>query len=112
VPRRGGLTGVGAVQFELVPCKRRDTQQCRATAQDEVMTQEHFEQLLVELSRRSPFHPFTVELHGGDQFEVDHPQAMVVRDGVAVFLRPGGIPVWFDHESVTQIVGDIADRAT
>jgi hypothetical protein len=24
---------------------------------------------------------------------------------VAVFLAPGGIPVWFDHESVNQIIG-------
>jgi len=37
---------------------------------------------------------------------------MVVRDGVAVYLKPGGIPVWFDHESVTRIVGDIADKPT
>jgi hypothetical protein len=25
--------------------------------------------------------------------------------------RPGGIPVWFDHDSVTQIVGHIADKS-
>jgi hypothetical protein len=36
---------------------------------------------------------------------------MVVRDGAAVYLKPGGIPVWFDHESVTQILGEIADRS-
>jgi hypothetical protein len=36
---------------------------------------------------------------------------MVVRDGVAVFLKPGGIPVWFDHESVNQIISDIADTS-
>lgn len=76
------------------------------------MTQENFEQILAALSDRSPFHSFTVELMGGHQFEVDHPQAMVVRDGVAVYLRPGGVPVWFDHESVTQIVGDIADASS
>jgi len=75
------------------------------------MTAEHFEQLLGALTVRSPFHPFAVELLGGHRFEVDHPRAMVVRDGVAVFLRPGGVPVWFDHESVTQIVGDIADAS-
>jgi hypothetical protein len=73
------------------------------------MTVEQFDELFTALNGRSPFHPFTVDLVGGHRFEVDHPQAMVVRDGVAVFLRPGGIPVWFDHESVTQIVGDIAD---
>jgi hypothetical protein len=75
------------------------------------MTSEDFDQLLVALMGREKFHPFTVELAGGNQFEVDQPSAMVVRDGVAVYLKPGGIPVWFDHESVTQIVGDIADRS-
>ncbi|HEX7377003.1 MAG TPA: hypothetical protein VF278_07815 [Pirellulales bacterium] len=73
------------------------------------MTAEHFDGILVALRGRSPFQPFTVELMGGDKFEVDHRDALVVRDGVAVFLRPGGIPVWFDHESVNQIVGDIID---
>ena len=75
------------------------------------MTSEHFDQALAALGEREKFHPFTVELVGGHQFEVDHPLAMVVRDGVAVYLKPGGIPVWFDHESVTQIVGDIADKS-
>ena len=75
------------------------------------MTVEHFDELFTGLNGRSPFQPFTVELVGGHRFEVDHPQAMVVRDGVAVFLKPGGVPVWFDHESVTQIVGDIADAS-
>ncbi len=73
------------------------------------MTADHFEQLLEALQRRAPFHSFTVELVGGSRFEVDHPQAMVVRDGVAVYLQPGGVPVWFDHESVVHVVGDIAD---
>jgi len=75
------------------------------------MTSEHFDQVLVSLMGRTEFRPFTVKLAGGHQFEVDHPTAMVVRDGVAVYLKPGGIPVWFDHDSVTQIVGDIADRS-
>jgi hypothetical protein len=52
-----------------------------------------------------PFRVFTVELQGGRRFEVDHPGALVVRDGVAVFLAPGGAPIWFDHESVNQIIG-------
>lgn len=73
------------------------------------MTSEHFEQLLATLCDPSPFHPFTVELAGGHRFEVDYPRAMLVRDGVAVYIRPRGIPVWFDHEGVTQIVDVIAD---
>jgi len=75
------------------------------------VTAEHFDQLLIALGQRQPFRPFTVEIVGGNQFEVDHPLAMVVRDGVAVYLKPGGIPIWFDHDSVTQIVDDIADKS-
>jgi hypothetical protein len=32
--------------------------------------------------------------------------AMVVRDGTAVYLAPGGIPAIFDHDGVSQVVGD------
>lgn len=69
------------------------------------MTAENFEHVLQGLRERQPFQVFTVELHGGQRFEVDHPGALVVRDGVAVFIAPGGVPVWFDHESVNQFVG-------
>jgi hypothetical protein len=41
---------------------------------------------------------------------VDHPGALVVRDGGAVFLAPGGVPVRFDHDSVNQIVGASANE--
>jgi hypothetical protein len=69
------------------------------------MTAENFDQVLNGLRARSPFRVFTVELNGGRRFEVDHGGALVVRDGVAVFLAPGGVPIWFDHESVNQIIG-------
>jgi hypothetical protein len=69
------------------------------------MTAENFDRVLEGLKQRTPFQVFTVELHGGHRFEVDHPGALVVRDGVAVFIAPGGVPVWFDHESVNQLVG-------
>jgi hypothetical protein len=46
----------------------------------------------------------------GDRFEVDHPGALVVRDGVAVFIGPGGIPVLFDHEGVNQFLGDLSGQ--
>lgn len=73
------------------------------------MTEEHFDNFLIALLDRTPFRPFTVELIGGDRFEVDQPRATVVRDGVAIYVRPGGIPVYFDHDSVLKIVDDIAD---
>lgn len=75
------------------------------------MTSENFQRLLEALVTRTPFHPFTVELLGGRRFEVDHARAMVMRDGVAVYIAPGGVPIWFDHEGVATIVGDTADAA-
>jgi hypothetical protein len=51
--------------------------------------------------------PFTVALVNGDRFEVDHPDALVVRDGVAVYIGAGGVPVLFDHEGVGQFIGDL-----
>ena len=75
------------------------------------MTAENFTNVLDTLLDRHPFRVFTVELHGGKQFEVDHARAMVIREGVAVFIAPGGIPIWFDHESVSQIIGAEAGSA-
>jgi hypothetical protein len=68
------------------------------------VTVENFDRALIALRDRTPFQIFTVELHGGRRFEVDHPNALVVRDGVAVFVAPGGIPVLFDHDSVNQLI--------
>jgi hypothetical protein len=76
------------------------------------MTSENFQRLLESLVKHSPFRPFTVEMVGGRRIEVDHARALVSRDGVAVYLAPGGVPIWFNHESVTAIVGDTADSST
>ncbi len=73
------------------------------------MTADNFDRVLNSLIQRQPFTVFTVELHGGQKFEVDYPRAIVVRDGVAVFLAPGGVPIWFDHNSVNQIIGFAAN---
>jgi hypothetical protein len=62
-----------------------------------------FTTVLDDLRQMPPFRAFTVELHGGRRFEVDQAGALVVRDGVAVFLAPRGVPIWFDHDSVNQI---------
>lgn len=69
------------------------------------MTAENFDGVLRGLQQVQPFRVFTVELLGGRRFEVDRPGALVVRDGVAVFLAPGGVPVWFDHTTVNQVIG-------
>jgi hypothetical protein len=74
------------------------------------MQAETFDNSLIAFKRRSPFRPFTVALVNGDRFEVDHPDALVVRDGVAVYVAPGGVPVLFDHEGVNQFIGDLMGR--
>lgn len=71
------------------------------------MGAENFDQTLYAFKRRTPFRPFTVVLVNGDRFEVDFPDALVVRDGVGIFVAAGGIPVIFDHEGVSQFIGDL-----
>lgn len=70
------------------------------------MEADHFDRTLAAFRQRVPFRPFTVALINGDRFEVDHPGALVVRDGVAGYIGPGGVPVLFDHEGVNQFIGD------
>jgi len=70
------------------------------------MTTENFENALKALRQRKPFRTFQVELVSGDRIEVDFPDALVIRDGVAVFIGPGGVPVLFDHEGVSQLIGE------
>jgi len=67
----------------------------------------NFDNTLVAFRRRVPFQPFTIVLVNGDRYEVDHQDAYVVRDGVAIYVQPGGVPVIFDHEGVAQVIGDL-----
>jgi len=71
------------------------------------MEAENFDRTLGAFKGRIPFRPFAVALVNGDRFEVDHPDALVVRDGVAVYIGAGGVPVLFDHEGVNQVIGDL-----
>ncbi len=66
------------------------------------MEASNFDRSLRTVQRQSPFRPFTVALINGDRFQVDHPEALVVRAGVAVFIAADGQPWLFDHESVSQ----------
>lgn len=74
------------------------------------MNRDVFTATIQEFQERTPFRPFTVVTMSGRRQEVDHPRAIVVRDGVALYAAPGGIPVIFDHESVDQVIGDLADQ--
>lgn len=70
------------------------------------MDRGNFERSLRAFQRRVPFQPFTVALVNGDKIQVDHPEALVVRGGVAVFIDAGGTPTLFDHQSVSQFIGE------
>jgi hypothetical protein len=75
------------------------------------MEVETFDGTLNAFKRRIPFKPFTVALVNGDRFEVDYPDAVVVRDGVAIYVAAGGVPIIFDHEGVNQFIGDLMGQA-
>jgi hypothetical protein len=64
-----------------------------------------FERTLQEFTRRAPFQPFVVELVSGGRFTIDHPEALVFRSGVAVYLAPDGSPTLFDHQGVSRLEG-------
>lgn len=75
------------------------------------MTAEKFDKTLRGFQSIQPFRVFTVELIGGKRFEVDHPGALVVRDGVAIFVAPGGVPMVFDHNSVLSFISAPANTS-
>ena len=68
------------------------------------MTAEHFQTTIRAFQRRTPFQAYLVELVSGDRVRVDHPEALVVRGGGAVFVSVDGAPVIFDHEGVSQVI--------
>lgn len=74
------------------------------------MDRDTFTGTIRAFKQRNPFRPFTVVTMSGDRHEVDHPEAIAVRDGLALFAAPGNIPVIFDHESVDEVIGDLSGR--
>ena len=76
------------------------------------MDRDTFDGTIRAFKHRTPFRPFTVAMVNGDRLELDHPDALAVRDGVALFAAPGGVPMVFDLKGVSQVVGDLAGRAS
>ena len=74
------------------------------------MDQDTFYSTIRAFKNRTPFHPFTVAMVNGDRLEVDHPDALAVRDGIGLYAAPGNIPVIFDNEGVSQVIGDLSGR--
>ena len=57
--------------------------------------------------RRRPFEPFSVHFVDDIAVTVDHPEAMVVRGGVAVYVSAAGEPTLFDHRSVSRLTNAV-----
>ena len=76
------------------------------------MDRDNFNGTIRAYKQRTPFRPFTVAMVNGDRLEVDHPDALAIRNGLALYAAPGNIPVIFDHEGVSQVIGDLAERST
>ncbi len=71
------------------------------------MDRDTFDSTIRTFKHRTPFRPFTVSLVNGKRLAVDHPDALAVRDGVGLFVGPGGVPAVFDHERVAHVIGDL-----
>ena len=70
------------------------------------MTRRNFEQALRALVGAHPFRPFLVELVSGSRFQVEHPEALAMAGGIAVYISPDGTPTIFDSEGVSQLVAN------
>jgi hypothetical protein len=75
------------------------------------MDRDRFTTTLTMLKNRRPFGPFTLAMVNGDRLEVDFPDALALRESMAVFLAPGGVTVWLDHEGVSEIIGGTAGQS-
>ncbi len=69
------------------------------------MDRDTFDSAIRAFKHRTPFRPFKVALVNGDRLEVDQPDALAIREGVGLFAGSGGVPVIFDYEDVSQVIG-------
>ena len=74
------------------------------------MDRDSFTETIRAFKHRTPFRPFTVVTVSGNRHEVDHPDALAVNDGIGLFAGPGGVPVIFDHDGVSEVIGDLSGR--
>ena len=75
------------------------------------MTAEHFNKTLQAYQKRRPFRSFRVRFVSGEHIDIDHPEAVVIRAGVGVYVSADGVPTLFDHESVGEAGGETERRS-
>jgi hypothetical protein len=71
-----------------------------------------FERALRAWVRRVPFVPFTVELITGIHLDIQHPEALVTRGGVAIYFAPDGELTIFDHNGVSRFISETGHAAS
>lgn len=74
------------------------------------MDRDTFTNSIRAFRNRVPFQPFTVALVNGDRYEVDRPDVLALGQGIVILVAPGDVPVFFDHEGVSQVIGDLSGR--
>lgn len=52
-----------------------------------------------------------MRLVSGEHIDVDHPEALVTRAGVAVYFASDGTPTLFDHDGVSEVIGKTDRRS-
>lgn len=75
------------------------------------MDRQTFDRALRVFKHRIPFRPFTLPMVNGERLEVDFPDALAFRDGRAYYLDAGRTPVFFDHDGVSEVIGDLAGES-
>ena len=74
------------------------------------MTAKNFEKTLLSYQKRKPFRSYRVRFVDGEYIDVDHPEALITRAGVAVYFAADGTPTLFDHEGVSTVIGKTNGR--
>jgi hypothetical protein len=72
------------------------------------VTPVNFRRSLLSFTRRRPFQPFVAELVSGDRIRVQHPEALVLRGNVVMFIATNKTVRLFDSESVCQLCDESA----
>jgi hypothetical protein len=67
------------------------------------MEAEAFERALRTFARRKPFQPFLVELVSGTNMLIEHPEALIFRGRVAVYIDKDNEITILDNTSVSKL---------
>jgi hypothetical protein len=63
----------------------------------------NFERALRSFTRRRRFQPFMIQMITGEELRIPHPEAIVMRGELIVFVAPKDKYRLFDSTSVSQI---------